>query len=178
MNFQIRSYRESDAPAILEIINDSILNTFHNYDYDPKPLEDVQSQFSEKLAAGFPVLIGEVAGELAGYATFGKFRAKPGYNTTIEHSIYLTAKAQNQGLGSELMRRLIAIAKEQGYHVMIAGMDSENLGSYRFHERLGFKEVARFPEVAFKFGKWLNLVFMQLTLETIDPQSQDFSTQA
>lgn len=165
MNFQIRTYQESDAPAILEIINDSILNTFHNYDYDPKTLEEVQTQFSEKLAAGFPVLIGEIGGELAGYATFGKFRAKPGYNTTIEHSIYLTAKSQNQGLGSALMKQLIAIAKNEGYHVMIAGMDSENLGSYRFHERLGFREVARFPEVAFKFERWLNLVFMQLKLD-------------
>jgi phosphinothricin acetyltransferase len=165
MNFQIRTYQESDAPAILKIINDSILNTFHNYDYDPKTLEEVQTQFSEKLAAGFPVLIGEIGGELAGYATFGKFRAKPGYNTTIEHSIYLTAKSQNQGIGSALMKQLIAIAKNEGYHVMIAGMDSENLGSYRFHERLGFREVARFPEVAFKFERWLNLVFMQLKLD-------------
>ncbi|GAB3232210.1 N-acetyltransferase [Algoriphagus aestuariicola] len=165
MNFQIRTYQESDAPAILEIINDYILNTFHNYDYDPKTLEEVQTQFSEKLAAGFPVLIGEIGGELAGYATFGKFRAKPGYNTTIEHSIYLTAKSQNQGIGSALMKQLIAIAKNEGYHVMIAGMDSENLGSYRFHERLGFREVARFPEVAFKFERWLNLVFMQLKLD-------------
>lgn len=164
MNFLIRTYRESDTSAILEIINDSILNTSHNYDYDPKSLEEVAAQFSGKLKDGFPILIGEAEGELAGYATFGKFRAKPGYNTTIEHSIYLTAKAQNIGLGTELMRQLIAIAKEQGYHVMIAGMDSANLGSYRFHERLGFKEVARFPEVAFKFGKWLSLVFMQLTL--------------
>lgn len=178
MNFQIRAYQESDAPAIREIINDSILNTFHNYDYEPKSMEEVQAQFSEKLANGFPILIGEVDGELAGYATFGKFRAKPGYNTTIEHSIYLTAKAQNQGLGSALMKQLIAIAKSQGYHVMIAGMDSENRGSYRFHERLGFKEVARFPEVAFKFGKWLELVFMQLKLESIDPKSPDFSTRA
>lgn len=164
MSFLIRPYQNSDAAGILAIINDSILNTSHNYDYEPKSLGEVRKQFEEKLAQGFPVLIGEVSGELCGYATFGKFRSKPGYNSTIEHSIYLAEKAQNQGLGSELMRQLIVLARDQGYHVMIAGMDSENLGSYRFHERLGFKEVARFPEVAFKFGKWLNLVFMQLTL--------------
>lgn len=165
MNFQIRQYQENDAPAILEIINDSILNTFHNYDYDPKPLEEVKKQFEDKLAAGFPVLVGTIGDEVCAYATFGMFRAKPGYRRTTEHSIYLNKKAQGQGLGTEMMRQLIQIATDQGYHVMIAGMDSENLGSYRFHERLGFKEVARFPEVAFKFGKWLNLVFMQLVLE-------------
>jgi len=164
MNFQIRSYQESDAPAIRDIINDSILNTIHNYDYDPKPLEEVTALFAAKLKDGFPVLVAERDGILAGYATFGKFRAKPGYDKTVEHSIYLTKAAQNQGLGGVFMSQLINIAKERGYHVMIAGLDSENLGSYRFHERLGFKEVARFPEVAFKFGKWLTLVFMQLRL--------------
>lgn len=164
MNFQIRPYQPTDALAIREIINDSILNTSHNYDYEPKSLKEVETLFAEKLKDGFPVLVGEVEGEISGYATFGKFRAKPGYNTTIEHSIYLTANTQGKGLGTEMMRQLIQTATNQGYHVMIAGMDSENLGSYRFHERLGFKEVARFSEVAFKFGKWLNLVFMQLTL--------------
>lgn len=164
MDFQIRPYREADAPAIREIINDSILHTSHNYDYHPKTLEEVLQLFAEKIREGFPILIGEVAGEVVGYATYGKFRAKPGYSKTIEHSIYLNEKAQGKGLGSEMMRQLIELAKAQGYHMMIAGMDSENLGSYRFHERLGFRETARMPEVSFKFGNWLTLVFMQLKL--------------
>jgi phosphinothricin acetyltransferase len=165
MSFLIRNYQKNDAPAILDIINDFILHTSHNYDYEPKTLEQVEQLFDEKAKDGYPILIGEVGGEIAGYATFGRFRSKPGYDKTIEHSIYLTKKAQSKGLGTEMMRQLIQIATEDDYHVMIAGMDSENLGSYQFHERLGFKEVARFPEVGFKFGKWLNLVFMQLILE-------------
>ena len=164
MDFLFRPYQPSDAPAVREIINDSILHTSHNYDYHPKSLEEVELLFSEKILDGFPVLVGEVHGEVLGYATYGKFRAKPGYSKTLEHSIYLNEKAQGKGLGSEMMRKLIEIAKEQGYHMMIAGMDSENLGSYRFHERLGFRETARMPEVSFKFGKWLTLVFMQLKL--------------
>ncbi|PZV82984.1 phosphinothricin acetyltransferase [Algoriphagus aquaeductus] len=164
MDFQIRTYRDTDAAAIREIINDSILHTSHNYDYYPKTLEEVQTLFAEKIRDGFPVLVGELDGEVLGYATYGKFRAKPGYSKTLEHSIYLNEKAQGKGLGSEMMRQLIEKAKEQGFHMMIAGMDSENLGSYRFHERLGFRETARMPEVSFKFGKWLTLVFMQLKL--------------
>jgi L-amino acid N-acyltransferase len=164
MDFQIRTYRDTDASAIREIINDSILNTSHNYDYHPKTLEEVQQLFAEKIRDGFPILIGEVEGQVLGYATYGKFRAKPGYSKTLEHSIYLNEKAQGKGLGSEMMRQLIELAKAQGYHMMIAGMDSENVGSYRFHERLGFRETARMPEVSFKFGKWLTLVFMQLKL--------------
>lgn len=164
MDYLIRPYQLSDAPAVREIINDSILHTSHNYDYHPKSMEEVERIFSEKIRDGFPVLVGELHGEVLGYATYGKFRAKPGYSKTLEHSIYLNEKAQGKGLGSEMMRKLIEIAKEQGYHMMIAGMDSENLGSYRFHERLGFRETARMPEVSFKFGKWLTLVFMQLKL--------------
>lgn len=166
MSFLIRNYQKKDAPAILDIINKFILTTSHNYDYEPKTLEEVEMLFDEKINDGFPVLIGEINGDISGYATFGKFRAKPGYDKTIEHSIYLNENAQSKGMGTEMMRQLIDIATENGYHVMIAGMDSENTGSYQFHERLGFKEVARFPEVGFKFGKWLNLVFMQLILGT------------
>ena len=164
MDFLIRPYQPSDASAVREIMNESILHTSHNYDYHPKSLNEVEVLFSEKIRDGFPVLVGEVHGEVLGYATYGKFRAKPGYSRTLEHSIYLNEKAQGKGLGSEMMRQLIEVAKEQGYHMMIAGMDSENLGSYRFHERLGFRETARMPEVSFKFGKWLTLVFMQLKL--------------
>lgn len=165
MSFLIRSYRHEDAQAVMEIINDFILHTSHNYDYEPKTLEQVEQLFGEKIKDGYPILVGEVDNEIAGYATFGRFRAKPGYDKTIEHSIYLNKKAQSKGLGTAMMRQLIAIAGENGYHVMIAGMDSENVGSYQFHERLGFKEVARFSEVGYKFGKWLNLVFMQLILK-------------
>lgn len=165
MSFLIRNYQKSDASAILDIINYFILTTSHNYDYEPKTLPEVELLFDEKIKEGFPILIGEVAGEIGGYATFGRFRAKPGYDKTIEHSIYLNEKAQSKGLGTEMMRQLIHIATENDFHVMIAGMDSENTGSYQFHERLGFKEVARFSEVGFKFGKWLNLVFMQLILD-------------
>ena len=168
MRYLVRTYQESDAEALQAIINDSILNTSHNYDYYPKSLEEVQTLFNEKIRDGYPILVGEINGETCGYATFGKFRAKPGYNKTIEHSIYLNEKAQGKGLGSEMMRQLIEKAKAQGYHVMIAGMDSENSGSYRFHQRLGFKETARMPEISFKFGKWLTLVLMQLNLDERD----------
>jgi L-amino acid N-acyltransferase len=164
MDVLTRKYLDADAEAVRKIINDSILHTTHNYDYYPKTLEEVKKLFSEKIKEGYPVLVGEVNGEVVGYATYGKFRAKPGYSHSIEHSIYLNEKAQGKGLGSQLMYQLIETAKLQGYHTMIAGMDSENLSSYRFHQKIGFIETARMPEVSFKFGKWLTLVFMQLKL--------------
>lgn len=164
MDFLIRNYLDTDAEAVRQIVNNSILHTTHNYDYHPKTLEGIRKLFSDKIRDGFPVLVGEIKGEVVGYATYGRFRVKPGYNHTVEHSIYLNEKAQGKGLGSELMRQLTETAKHQGYHIMVAGMDSENLVSYRFHQKLGFFETARMPEVSFKFGKWLTLVFMQLKL--------------
>lgn len=165
MNLEIRPFSPQDSEAILTIINDSIKNTSHNYDYFPKTLEETQRNFKEKLNEGYPVLVGKLDKKVCGYATYGKFRSKPGYSRTLEHTIYLNAEAQGKGLGTQLMHQLIEKAKSQGYHVMIAGMDSENTGSYRFHQRLGFREVARIPEVAFKFDKWLTLTFMQLILD-------------
>ncbi len=167
MSFLIRPYQVKDSGAILEIINDSILNTFFNYDYHVKTLNEVTQNFDQKIKNDIPVLVGEMNGKVVGYATYGKFRTKPGYDRTIEHSIYLDHSAQGKGMGTAMLKQLIYQAKEQGYHVMIAGMDSENHGSYRFHERLGFKEVARLPEVSFKFDKWLTLVFMQLNLDKL-----------
>lgn len=164
MDFLIRNYLDTDAESLRQIVNNSILHTTHNYDYHPKTLEEIRKLFSDKIREGFPVLVGEVNGEAVGYATYGRFRAKPGYNHTVEHSIYLNEKAQGKGLGSEMMRQLIEKAKQQGSHIMVAGMDSTNLASYQFHQKLGFQETARMPEVSFKFGKWLTLVFMQLKL--------------
>lgn len=124
MSFQIRSFQEEDSIAVLEIINDSILNTSFNYDYYPKSLEDIQDMFLEKIRDGIPVMVCESEKQVYGYATFGKFLAKPGYSKTIEHSIYLKEGTQGKGMGTALLKQLIELAKKQGYHVMIAGMDS------------------------------------------------------
>ena len=75
------------------------------------------------------------------------------------------------GLGTALMLPLIEHARQAGHHIMIAGVDADNAGSLRFHERLGFVPVAHFRQVGHKFGRWLDLVFLQLTLE--QPEEKD-----
>jgi phosphinothricin acetyltransferase len=99
-----------------------------------------------------------------GFASFGDFRPWPGYRFTVEHTVHVRADYRGQGVGGSLMHPLIERAIGLGKHVMIAGVDAENAPSLRFHERLGFERVAHFREVGFKFGRWLDLVFLQRLL--------------
>ena len=99
-----------------------------------------------------------------GWATFGPFRAKPGYRFTAEHSVYVRDGLRGRGVGRALMLPLIAEARARGLHSLVGGVDAGNAGSLAFHERLGFERVAHFREVGHKFGRWLDLVFLQLPL--------------
>jgi len=100
-----------------------------------------------------------------GFASYGPFRAWPAYKYSVELSVYVAPDAWRRGLGTELVRAVVADARARDLHVVMAGITADNEISLRLHERLGFREVARIPEVGYKFGKWLDLKFLQLTLE-------------
>ena len=95
------------------------------------------------------------------FATFGDFRAWPGYRFTVEHSVHVRSDCRGQGVGKELMKALFPRATALGKHVMIAGVDAANHASIRFHERLGFEKSGHLREVGHKFDRWLDLVFLQ-----------------
>ena len=160
----IRDADENDLPAILAIYNDVIATSTAIYADDPVTLADRKAWLEARRAQGYPVLVAEIGGEVAGFASFGDFRAWPGYRFTVEHSIHIHADRRGQGVGKELMLALIPRARTAGKHVLIAGVDAANEASIRFHERLGFNRVAHFHEVGFKFGRWLDLVFLELIL--------------
>jgi len=100
-----------------------------------------------------------------GFATYGPFRAWPAYKYSVELSVYVDVAARRRGIGSELVRAVIAHARSQDLHVVMAGITADNGISLRLHERLGFREVAHIPQVGYKFGTWLDLKFLQLTLD-------------
>lgn len=164
MDIIIRSATENDLGDILEINNHEILHSTVNYDYHPKTIEFQKNWFQEKTEKGFPIIVASVDQKVIGFVTYGTFRPKPAYQFTIEHSIYLHHKARGKGLGKQLMLELIRLAKKDGYHLMVGGIDSNNLDSLEFHKRLGFREIGRFKEVGWKFDKWLDLIFVQLPL--------------
>ena len=162
----IRPATAADLPGILDIYNHAVLHTTASYDLEPVSLRSRQDWFAARQKAGFPVLVAEGAsGEVLGFASYGTFREKPGYNGTVEHSVYIRDGQRGAGLGLALMERLIAEARAQNLHVMLGSVDADNAGSITFHERLGFRQVAHFHQVGRKFGRWLDMVFMELLLE-------------
>jgi phosphinothricin acetyltransferase len=103
---------------------------------------------------------------LAGFASYGIFRAWPAYKYSVEHSVYVDARFRGQGIGRRLLEAVIASAREQDYHVLIGGIDATNRASIALHERMGFTHCGTIQQVGFKFGRWLDLAFYQLALPT------------
>jgi L-amino acid N-acyltransferase YncA len=163
--FQIRDARIDDLPGVLAIYNDVIATSTAVYRDEPATLDDRREWLDARHSQQYPVLVCvDEANAILGFASFGDFRPWPGYRFTVEHTVHVRADCRGQGVGSALMRRLLDRATALGKHVMIAGVDAENTASLRFHERLGFERVAHFREVGFKFGRWLDLVFLQRIL--------------
>lgn len=158
---------EKHGAAILAIINEAIVNTTAVYDYTPRPIESMTSWFEVKQRGNYPVIgVEDDDGQLLGFATYGSYRARPAYKYTVEHSVYVRKDQRGRGLGALLMRELIALARGEGYHVIVGGIDAENTGSIAFHEKLGFVYAGTIRQAGYKFGRWLDLTFYQLILDT------------
>ena len=131
----------------------------------PKRLRSGKTWWRQRRALGYPVLVARDTADVLGFASFGDFRpAWPGYRFTVEHSVYVRSDCQRAGTGTALMQLLLARATGLGKHAILGGIDAENATSIRFHERLGFEQVARFRQVGWKFGRWLDLVFLERLL--------------
>lgn len=154
----------SDSAPITAILNDAILNTTAVWYDQPKAEADMTAWLESRTLSGLPVLVARESGAVLGYASYGPFRPWPGYSQTVEHSVYVSAAARGQGVGTALLRSLMDEARAARIHVMIAGIEAENTASLAVHRRLGFLETGRLPEVGRKFDRWLTLVFLQKTL--------------
>lgn len=160
----IRPAAAADAVAIASILNALISTTTIEWTDTPHPADNILEWLDEHET----VLVAEERAEVVGVAAFGWFRdavKRPGYRFTVESTIHVREDQWRSGVGRELMRVLVDEARASGKHTMVAAIDGANEASIRFHERLGFVEVARMPEVGAKFGRWLDLVLLQLGLD-------------
>ena len=156
---------EADLPALRDIFNDAVLNTTAIWMDNVVDLANRQAWFAARAQQGYPILVAENAdGEVVGYASFGDWRPFDGFCHTVEHSVYIRADQRGKGLGPQLLTALIERAKACDKHVMVAAIESGNAASIGLHQRLGFAITGQMPQVGRKFGRWLDLTFMQLIL--------------
>ncbi len=167
----LRPATAHDAAAIAAIYNDAVRHTTAIWNDAEVDAANRRAWMELRHAGGHPVLVAEDAtGAVAGYASFGDFRAFEGYRFTVEHSIYVRADCRGQGIATALMHELIACARRAGKHVMVGAIEAGNTASIALHRRLGFEEVGRMPQVGTKFGRWLDLAWMQLRLDDGPPR--------
>jgi phosphinothricin acetyltransferase len=161
----IRPATEGDIPAITAIYADAVLTGTATFELDPPPEAEMAARMRALAVAGYPYLVADRQGSVVGYAYAGSYRPRIGYRHTVEDSVYLAADARGQGIGGALLGRLILTCEEAGFRQMIACIgDSANVASIRLHAAAGFEHTGTFPNVGYKFGRWLDAVFMQRAL--------------
>ena len=158
---QILDAAESHLEGLLSIYNDVIATSTAIYSHLPVALDDRRQWWRARLAQGYPVLVARDPSGVVGFASFGDFRAWPGYRFTVEHSVHVRADGRGRGVGTALLTALFPRAAALNKHVMIGGVDAANAAAIRFHERLGFEKAGQLREVGYKFDRWLDLVFLQ-----------------
>lgn len=161
----IRPAEAHDLADILRIYNQAIEKTTAIFEYRPHTMEMQREWFRAKQAASLPVLVAVESGAVVGFASYGPFRAWPAYKYSVELSVYVDEDSRGRGIGTELVKSILASARERDLHVVMAGITSDNIVSLRLHEKLGFVEVAHIPEVGFKFGRWIDLKLLQIVLD-------------
>ena len=161
----IRLAEPNDLCTVTRIYADAVRHGTASFEIDPPDQIEMVRRYETLRSGGFPYLVAERAGSIAGYAYSGPYRARPGYRFTVEDSIYVAADAQGRGIGRALLHRLIVEAETRGFRQMIAVIgDSGQRASISLHHAAGFRMVGTFENVGFKFDRWLDTVLMQRPL--------------
>ncbi len=160
----IREATPSDAAAILPIFNQAILETTAVWSDQPSDLSGREEWIHTRIANNLPVLVCEMDGRIAGYASLSDFRSLNGYRHTKENSVFVDTSQHRRGIGRALMTSLLQKAREIDTHAVVAAIDATNFSSIALHNSLGFRKVGKLPQVGRKFGTWLDLIYMQILL--------------
>jgi L-amino acid N-acyltransferase YncA len=162
---QVRACTADDVDAVQAIYAHHVRTGLGTFEEEPPSVAEMLQRFHALVGHNFPFLVAEIDGRLAGYAYAGPFRPRTGYRYTCESSVYVAVDMQRRGAGHALMLRLIAICQGLGQRQMLAVIgDSGNIASIGLHAALGFESVGIFKSVGFKFGRWVDVVLMQLAL--------------
>lgn len=163
----IRDAIDTDADAIAAIYNDAVINTTAIWNEVTVDADNRVAWMADRRRLGYPVLVAvdDADGSVIGYASFGDWRAFDGYRHTVEHSVYVRRDRRGGGVGQALLLALIDRARAIGKHVMVAAIEAGNTPSIALHEKNGFRRTGLMPQVGMKFGRWLDLAFLQIILD-------------
>ena len=161
---QIRDVTERDAEAIAAIYAHHVLNGTASYDIDPPPAEFHRDKIRRIASAGWPFIVAEVDGRVAGYAYVTQFRDRAAYRFAAESSIYVHHEQMGRGIGKALLAALLSRSKAFGFKTIVAVIGGAEPASIAVHASLGFAEVGRLRAVGWKHERWLDSVYMQLDL--------------
>jgi L-amino acid N-acyltransferase YncA len=161
----IRAATAADAEAIARIYNHYIRETVVTFEEEPVSPSDMAGRIAEVVAASLPWLVVEQDGSIVGYARATKWKGRSAYRYSVETTIYLAPECVGARIGTNLYRHLLEELKDLGLHLVIGGVALPNAASIALHEKLGFRKVAHFNEVGFKFGKWIDVAYWQLSLQ-------------
>ena len=156
----IRLARAEDLGVINDIYNHYVLHSTCTFQEVPEPLEGRLEWFARHGAAQ-PVTVAELGGQIVGWGALSAYHHRSAWRFTVENSVYVDHRLHRRGIGTAILRDLIERAQALGHHAIIAVIAAEQSASIALHARSGFIEVGRFREVGFKFGRWLDVVYME-----------------
>ena len=159
----IRRVQLKDAKQIVAIYNYYVLNSIVTFDKTPFAVSDFIARI-ETIQEKYPFIVFEENNNILGYAYANKWREKPAYKRTVESTVYVKHNIHNKGIGTKLYNTLLNELRANNFHTVVGGLSLPNDASIKLHENFGFKKVAHFKEVGFKFENWVDVGFWQLQL--------------
>lgn len=164
---KVRSCQAADIPEVQTIYAHHVAHGVATFEEEPPSVEEMEGRRVAIVGAGFPFVVAEIDGHVAGYGYASPFRTRAAYRFTCEDSIYIAPEMQRRGVGRAILRDVIDACRRGGLEQMLAVIgDSQNAASVGLHSHLGFEHVGTFRKVGFKFGRWVDVVLMQLALST------------
>lgn len=162
ISLSIRPAVPGDAAAIAAIYGHHVLHGTGTFEEEPPSPQEIAERLANVQARGWPWLVAESADRIIGYAYAAQFRDRAAYRFAAEDSVYIHPDNMGAGVGRALLEALLTASREAGFQRMFAVIgDSENLGSVRLHDRAGFTHAGQLDKAGFKFGRYLDVVFMQ-----------------
>jgi L-amino acid N-acyltransferase YncA len=160
----LRTAEPHDAKAVAGIYNHEVTNGVSTFDLVPRAIDEQREWIAARSGAFSVIVADDVQLGVVGFAALSTYRDRAGYRTTVENSIYVHRDQQRRGIGKLLLVHLLDIARDSGFHTVIARIEASSEGSLALHTSLGFVKVGIEREIGRKHGRWLDSIIMQKML--------------